>query len=243
MEEVIETLEELGSARVTEIAEEINRPPSIVHNHLATLQELEYVVKEGQKYKLGLRFLQRGEIARNRLPLYTEAQSVIEQLANSTRELVTLMVEEHGRGVYLDVVQGNEDIQYPGLPGTRIRLHCSAAGKAILAHLTDERIEQILDTHGLPPQTTNTITERDELFEELETIREQGYALDKQEFREGMRSIGAPICDEENTVIGGLSIAGPTHRISGERLETELPDELIQSVNVIELNYREPNIK
>ncbi len=243
MEEIISTLEEQEEAGVVELAEAIDRPQSVVHNHLATLRELEYVAKNGSKYKLGLKFQQRGEIARHRMPLYTKGKSVVDELAADTNELITLIVEEHGRGVYLDVEQDNADIEYPAIPGTRIKLHCSATGKAILAHMPEERVEEIIERHGLPPQTDETITTREELYEELDAIRERGYAYDHQEFREGMRSIGAPILDGGDNVLGGLSIAGPTHRLTGERLETELPNKLLQSVNVIELNYNDPNIQ
>ncbi|WP_227378805.1 IclR family transcriptional regulator [Haladaptatus halobius] len=243
MEEIIETLEEHKAVGVTELAEIVERPQSVVHNHLATLRELEYVIKEESKYKLGLKFLQRGEIVRKRLPLYAKGAPAVRKLAKETKELITLIVEEHGRGVYLDVAQDNADIQYPAIPGTRIRLHCSATGKAIMAYMSEDKVEEIINRHGLPAQTDKTITTRDELYEELDAIRERGYAYDRQEFREGMRSIGAPILDESNNILGGLSIAGPTHRFAGDRLETELPKKLLQSVNVIELNYNEPNIQ
>jgi len=243
MEEIIEALEEHEAVGVTELAEIIERPQSVVHNHLATLRELQYVVKKGTKYKLGLKFLQRGEVVRQRLPLHAEGAPAIRKLAKETEELITLIVEEHGRGVYLDVAQDNADIHYPAIPGTRIRLHCSATGKAILAYMSEDEVEEIIDQHGLPAQTDETITTREELYEELDAVRERGYAYDRQEFREGMRSIGAPILDESNDILGGLSIAGPTHRLAGDRLETELPKKLLQSVNVIELNYNEPNIQ
>lgn len=242
MEEIIEALETLDGARVTELAETLDRPQSVIHNHLATLQELEYVIKDETEYKTSLKFLQRGEVVRNRMPLYTKAKSVVKNLAEETNELITLIVEEHGRGVYLDVAQDNADIQYPAISGTQTRLHCSAAGKAILAHMSQDEVEEIIDYHGLPSQTSNTITDRQELFEEFEEIRGQGYAYDRQEFREGMRSIGAPILDEDKNVLGGLSIAGPTHRLAGDRLKTELPNRLLQSVNIIELNYNDPNV-
>lgn len=243
MEEIIEALEEHKAVGVTELAEIVERPQSVVHNHLATLRELEYVVKEGTKYKLGLKFLQRGEIVRKRLLLYAEGAPAIKKLAKETEELITLIVEEHGRGVYLDVVQDSVDIQYPAIPGTRIRLHCSATGKAIMAYMPEGEVDEIINQHGLPAQTDQTITTKEDLYEELDAIRERGYAYDRQEFREGMRSIGAPILDERNNILGGLSIAGPTHRFAGDRFETELPKKLLQSVNVVELNYNEPDIR
>ncbi|SFR64881.1 IclR family transcriptional regulator [Halogeometricum limi] len=167
----------------------------------------------------------------------------VTELATKTNELITLTVEEHGQGIYLDVNQDSADIHYPAISGARVKIHCTAAGKAMFAHLSDARVEEVIERHGLPAQTDETLTTREELFEELETVRERGYAYDRQEFRNGMRSIGAPILDESGNVLGGLSVAGPTHRLDGDRLETDLPTKLFQSVNVVELNYNEPTIK
>lgn len=240
---VVEALDELNGARVTELADHLDRPQSVVHNHLQTLKQLEYVVQEDNEYRLGLRFLDFGERVRHRTELYEIARPEVEKLADETGELITLLVEEHGRGVYLDIGQGSRDINYPAISGTRIYLHCSAVGKSILAHLPEERVDEIVDKHGLPPQGPNTITDRDELKTQLETIPERGLAFDMEEFREGMRSVGAPILLQDGTPIGALSIAGPAHRMKDDRLREEMPEILQRSVNVIELNLNDPNIQ
>ncbi|WP_049986452.1 IclR family transcriptional regulator [Halobellus rufus] len=241
--DIIEALDEFNGARVTELAEYLDRPQSVVHNHLTTLKQLEYIVQEGNEYRLSLRFLKFGERVRHRSTLYNFAKSEVQQLAEESGELITLLVEEHGRGIYLDIGQGSQDIEYPAITGARTYLHCSATGKSILAHLSDEEVDTIIDKHGLPAQSSNTITDRNELDEELETIRERGLAFDMEEFREGMRSVGKPILLQDGTPIGALSIAGPAHRMKADRLEKEMPELLRQSVNVIELNLNDPNIQ
>lgn len=240
--DVIEALDSLDGARVTELADYLDRPQSVVHNHLSTLKDLEFVVQEGNEYRLGLRFLAFGERVRHRMELYEIARSEVEKLAAETGELITLMVEEHGRGIYLYVRQGSEDIRYPAISGARTYLHCSAVGKSILAHLPDEQVDAIVDRHGLPEQSPNTITDRDELKEELASIRERGIAFDMQEFREGMQSVGAPILLQED-VIGSLSVAGPAHRMKGDLLTEEVPELLHRAVNIIQLNLTEPNLQ
>lgn len=241
--EIVEALDELNGARVTELADHLDRPQSVVHNHLTTLKELEYVVQENNEYRLGLRFLKFGERVRRRTQLYDIAHPEVENLAAQSGELITLLVEEHGRGIYLDVGQGSQDINYPAISGTRTYLHCSAVGKSILAHLPEARVDEIIDEHGLPGQSSNTITDRAALEEELEAIRERGLAFDMEEFREGMRSVGTAIHLQDGTPIGALSIAGPAHRMKGDRLREEMPELLHQSVNVIELNLNDPNIQ
>lgn len=241
--EVIDALNELNGARVTDVANYIDRPQSVVHNHLNTLRELEYVVKSDDEYKLGLGFLGIGVRARHRIALYEAARPEVRKLAEETGELITLLVEEHGRGVYLDIGQGSDDIRYPALPGNRIHLHCSAVGKAILAGLSDETVDEIVRDHGLPQQTPHTITDREKLHRELETVRERELAFDIEEFREGLKSVGAPITRQDGTVLGSLSVAGPAHRMKDERLEEDLADALRRSINVIELNLNEPNVR
>lgn len=238
---IIEALNELQGARVTELAKHLDRPQSVVYTHLTTLSELEYVVRDGMEYRLGLRFLQFGERVRQQFELYSVARPQAEHLADESGELITLMVEEHGKGIYLYVAQGSRDINYPAISGMRTNLHCSAVGKSILAHLPEERVDDIVREHGLPAQSPNTITDRAELDETLSDIRDRGLAFDMEEFREGMRSVGAPIIQNE-TPVGSLSIAGPAHRMKGDRLEKEIPELLLRSINVVELNLNEPNI-
>jgi len=239
---IIEALDELNGARVTELAEHLDRPQSVVHNHLTTLKQLEYVVQEGYEYQLGLRFLKFGERVRHRSTLYNLAKAEIQKLAEESDELITLLIEEHGRGIYLDVGQGSQDIEYPAISGTRTYLHCSATGKSILAHLPEDEVDRVIEEHGLPAQSPNTITDRTELDEELATIRERGLAFDMEEFRKGMRSVAKPILLQDGTPIGALSIAGPVHRMKGDRLQEKMPELLHQAVNVVELNLNDPNI-
>jgi DNA-binding IclR family transcriptional regulator len=240
---IIQALDELNGARVTELAAHLDRPQSVVHNHLTTLKQLEYVVQNGNQYQLGFRFLKFGERVRHRSTLYNFATSEVQKLAAESGELITLLTEEHGRGIYLDIGQGSQDIEYPAIAGARTYLHCSATGKSILAHLPEEDVDAIIDTHGLPAQSSNTITDRADLYDQLETIRERGLAFDMEEFREGMRSVGKPILLQDGTPIGALSIAGPVHRMKDDRLREEMPELLRQSVNVVELNLNDPNIQ
>ena len=240
---IIVALDELEGARVTELADHIDRPQSVVHNHLSTLKEMEYVVQNGDEYRIGLRFLEFGERARHRTELYETARPEVEKLADESGELITLMVEEHGRGIYLYVLQGSKNIRYPAISGARTNLHCSAVGKSILAHLSEAAVDDVVDRHGHPAQSANTITDREELKEELESIRERGLAFDRQEFRAGMQSVGAPILQGDGDVAGSLSIAGPAHRMKGDLLTEEMPELLRRAINVIELNLTEPNIQ
>lgn len=234
--EIVSKLNELDGAGVTELAEELGLPKSTVHNHLNTLCEEEYIVRSGDTYYVGLRFLKLGEYSRNRLKIYKTAKPEVQNLAEETGELVNLAVEEYGRCVYLDLEKGDQAVELDTYAGMQVLLHCTALGKAILAYLPNDRVDDILDKHGMPERTENTITDRDELYETLDEVRDRGYAYDAQERLSGLRCVAAPITNQNEEPVGAISVAGPTSRMKGERYHEEIPELLLDAANVIELH-------
>jgi len=234
--EIIDALRRLDGAGVTEVAGDLDLPKSTVHNHLRTLYDQEYVVKDGDEYDVGLRFLELGEYSRNRLQSYETALPEVEKVAAQTGELVNVGVEEYGQGVYLYLASGEGAVCLDTDAGLRVSLHCTAFGKAILAHLSRDRLEVILDERGLPRRTDQTITDRAELEEELETIRERGYAYDHGERLPGLRCVAAPVTTPDGEVVCAISVSGPTSRMQGKRFHEEVPDLLLDAANVVELN-------
>jgi IclR family acetate operon transcriptional repressor len=238
MHEIVDALDELGRAGVVEIAERIDRPQSVVHDYLSTLAQLGYVVHTSGEYELSLRYLELGGRVRERIPLYEVARPELQQLAEKSRsERVTLCVEENGLCVALDAVQSSESITYDWMPGTYFGMHCSGAGKAMLANYPEERVETILNQHGLPARTENTITDREMLYTELEEVRERGVSFERGEYKTRMHTIAAPITNANNKVLGALSVSGPAHRMRETDVEAELEDKLRSTINIIELNY------
>jgi len=234
--EIVEGLYELDGAGVTELANHLDLPKSNVHNYLSTLRQKEYVVKEGDTYRVGLRFFEIGAYARDRLKIYQIARPEVEKLAEETGELANLLFEEHGRGSYLFRASGHQAVQVDAYAGTRVHLHNTALGKAILAHLPADRVDEILEYHGLPSSTPRTVTDRQTLEAELEEIRASGFAFDDEERLKGLRCVAAPILSNEGRVLGAVSVSGPTTRLKGSRFEEELPEMVLQAVNVTELN-------
>jgi DNA-binding IclR family transcriptional regulator len=234
---IIEGLQRLNGARVTELAEELDVSKSTVFNHLATLQKRGYVVMEGDQYYLGLRFSNLGRYARNRKESYVWARELADYLESNTNLESAVVVEENGIGKYLKSETG--DVTDPNIypqVGGRVHLHATAAGKAILAELPREDVEWIADRWGLPAQTDNTITDLDRLFEELETVRQCGYAVNEGENSEGVRAVGAPIFEpgSASTLLGAVSVSGPKYRMNGEWLEEELPEKVLSLVDRFE---------
>lgn len=234
--EIIEALQELDGAGVSELASHVDLPRSTVHNYLSTLEQEEYVVNEDGRYRVGIRFLELGAHARNRRKIYEIAKPEVESLAEETGELANLLVEEHGRGTYLQRERGEKAVQVEAHVGTRVSLHSTALGKTILAYTPESRIDEIIEMHGIEPATPNTVTDRETLFERLETIRERGYAFDDEERLRGLRCVAAPILSNDQRVLGAISVSGPSHRIKGEYFRDTIPNRLLEAVNIVELN-------
>jgi DNA-binding IclR family transcriptional regulator len=232
---ILGALKDLNGAGVTELASTLDISKGSVHNHLTTLEEHEYVVKEGSTYRLGLRFLELGEYARHQTRLLNIAKPEIDDLAEQTGEIANLMIEEHGRGVYLYISRGDNAVNLDTKMGTRQYLHTSALGKAILSNMESEQFEAVIDRHGLPAETPNTVTDEEVLHGELDKIREQGVAFDGEERAEGIRCVAAPITDNNN-LLGSVSISGPSTRMKGEWFKEEIPEQVQNTATVIGIN-------
>lgn len=129
------------------------------------------------------------------MKLYRVAASELQKLADQTGEHANLMIEKHGQGIFLYKVKGEDAVELDTYTGMRVDLQTTALGKAILAHLPETRIDEILNMHGLPRITENTVTDPAELKSELAEICERGYATDDEERVKGVRCVGVPILD------------------------------------------------
>lgn len=236
--QVIEELKDNGGSQLSDLADQLDMGVSAVHNHLSTLREHGYVVREGDEYRLGLKLLELGGYTRNQIDLYKVAEPEIERLAEETGELVNLMTEDKGMGVYLKRSKGSDAVDLDTYAGMRVHLHTTALGKSILAYTPDERIEDVVEHHGLPQLTERTITDHDQLMEELDRVRELGYAQDDGERLQGLRCVSAPIRDDDNGAIGAISISAPANRVKNHQFEEEFPELLQGAANVVELNMK-----
>jgi len=235
---ILEALHEHGRAGVTELATAVGMNKSTVHNHLSTLQSEHMIVQDGNEYTLGLRMLEFGGKARNDRQLYKVARDEIKRLATQTGEVANLVVEEYGESVYLDCKGGDNAIDLDIYPGVRRSLHVTASGKAILAHLSTERVDEIVASQGLPAETEQSITTKEALLAELEAVRDQGFAIDEEEHIKGLRCIGAPIQTDTGEVLGAVSVSTPVTRMDDDKFYSEIPDTVRSATNVIELNVQ-----
>jgi IclR family acetate operon transcriptional repressor len=234
---VVEHLDAADGARIRDLEAELNMTKGAIHNHLSTLREHGYVVKNGDEYRLSFEFLTLGGRVRSRTPLYEFGREKADQLAADTDMLANLMTEEDGRGVYLYQARGDYAVNLDTHVGYRIPLHNIAIGKAILAYLSDERVDEIVDRWGLPAATEKTTTDRDELFAELEAIREQGYATEHGERTESLACIGAPV-RVDGELLGAISISAPTHRLGTDGFDEDIIGEVQSTANELALDIK-----
>jgi DNA-binding IclR family transcriptional regulator len=230
---LVQTLNRLGSAGVSELAEKTGMNLSTIHNHLATLAAEDYVVKTDEnEYRLSLKFLEHGGRLRKSRALYREGRQELTALAEETGELANLMIEERGLGIHLYSARGESAMEFESFVGDRQRLHHTGVGKAILAHMDRDRIDEIIAERGLPQRTDNTITDREALDARLEEIRERGYAVDDEEKVTGLRCVAAPVIANEN-LMGAVSVSGPASRVKNEVFREELPDKVVSTADLI----------
>ncbi|WP_323173356.1 IclR family transcriptional regulator [Natrialba sp. PRR66] len=236
--QMIELLMEENGMGLSELARELDLAKSTVHRHLSTLTDLEYVTREDDVYRTGLRFLEIGEQTRTRSDAYQLAEEKVADLAAETEERSQFIVEEYGEGVYIFRETGERAVHTDSEIGKRIPIHATAAGKAILASLSDERINEIIDQRGLPALTEQTMTDEETLWAELAEIRDRGYSINDQENTSGLRAIGVPVQYENGEPLGALSVSGPTHRFQGTLFDETLPNLLLGTANELELNIK-----
>lgn len=236
--DILTVLQERERAGITEIADELGYAKSAVHTQLATLEENEFVVKDGTSYRLSLRFLDLAEAVKNQIEKYDVIVDEIESLAAETGEVAQFATEEHGRLVYLYKAKGETGVETASSVGRREYLHSTSLGKSILSQYSEQRVRSIVEQRGMPKKTEKTIQDVDELLEDLERIRERGYAIDDEENIAGLRCISAPVMKDDGSVLGALSVSGPSSRMTDERLEDELSEAISKAANVIQINYK-----
>ncbi|MFA1611067.1 IclR family transcriptional regulator [Halobellus rubicundus] len=232
--EILEWIHSNNGGTPADIADSMDVSSSTAHRYLNTLVQDGYLVKEDGVYHLALKFLALGERARTRKDVYTSAEEYADMLAEESGCRSTFIVEEALQGIYLYTSAGSHSVWTQSTIGKRIPLHATAGGKAILASVSDEKRERIID-RGLERKTANTVTSPETLREQLETVRERGYAFNREEQIQGVNAVGAPVTDDAGEVIGAFSVSGPSNRLNGERFTSELPQILLGITNEYEL--------
>jgi IclR family transcriptional regulator, acetate operon repressor len=202
---------------LTEIAQAAALPPSTCTRLLQTLQRHAIVEFESGTqlwhvgpgtFRIGSAFLRQRKIAER-------GRAEMQALVDRCGETANLAIAEEEGVVFVSQVETHEPIRAFFRPGTRSPYHASGVGKAILAHARPERVARLL-RGTLTRFTPTTITERVALAAELDATRLRGWALDEEERSSGMRCVAAPIFNEYGEPVAGISVSGPTVRLTPE---------------------------
>ncbi|MFB4165379.1 IclR family transcriptional regulator [Alteribacillus sp. JSM 102045] len=207
--------------KITDISDRMLLHKSTVHSLLKTLQKHQYIEQnpENGKYRLGMKLFERGNFVIHSRDIRSIAKEYLYDLSKDTGQTVHLVIQDGKEGVYIDKVESASATVLYSRIGRRIPLHCSGVGKALLAFQPDREINNVLSDYEFIKRTENTITDKQEFLEELNHIREQGYAEDREENEPGVRCVAIPVRDHTGAVVAAISISTPTMRVSEEDIQ------------------------
>lgn len=220
---------------VTSLARELDSSKSVVHNHLSTLRARGYVCKVGGRYQPSLRTLNLGTRTRERLPLYRTAKPILENLATATGETTALFIKEGDWGVPVYVVEATGGWNSGLREGERLPLSVNAPGKAILASLPDDRVEEVVNAMELVTYTETTITDPDELRRQTRRIRDNGISFCRGEHQKGVVGVAAPIETGDDYATAALGVCGPADRLNGRYLEEDIAGQVLSTAKSIQV--------
>jgi len=209
-----------GGLTLTDVARRVALPPSTTHRLLATLEKTGYVYQAGDLglWYVGLQAFAVGSGFLANRDFVAQSHAYLRRLMEQSGETANLAILDGTEAVFIGQVQCREMMRLLVKLGSRVPLHASGVGKAIFAALPDEQIEAILKLRGLPKITPSTITAAETMWSALRVIRQRGWSFDDEEHALGTRCVAAPIYDEHAEPLGAISLAGPSSRLSDERI-------------------------
>ncbi len=208
---------------IADIADELGMSRSTTHRYVITLVALGYLEQgASRKYRLGLRVTDLGLSAINATDLREHAHPQLEELRQRTSYTASVTVLDGTEALIVDIARsyrrGLHSIRRAIRPGSRVPVHSTAAGKVLLAALPDRDQRELLGHAKLTRSGPNAITSKKALRSELEKVRDQGYAIDDEEFIEGVRAIAVPVREESGHVAAAMAISAASSMITAPEM-------------------------
>ncbi len=204
---------------LSQLAAQMDLPKSSVSNILKTLIHCKLLEKDDatQMYRLGIQILEMSYSVRKGMPIIDFVMRNLDDLQQQTGEIVYFTIPRNGKVLYLDAsYPGNKRVTY-SVAGKTLYMHCTGVGKAMLSALPDADIRKIIDFHGMPRFTPDTITDFNALMEQIEEIRKRGYSIDLGEESYGVKCVAVPIM-KGDLLLGGISISGSPLSIPDDKI-------------------------
>lgn len=215
---------------IARLSEQVGLTKSTTHRLLATMANMNYVVKdeETDKYKLGLQILFLSRNLFNNFNIVNTAKRYLEKLSQEVNETVHLCIEDHGEVIYIDKIESNQTIRMYSRIGSRAPMYCTGVGKILLSGMDKDYFEELISKMNFIPKTPTTITSKEEFVKEIEKVKSQGFALDNSENEEVLRCIASPIYDHKGKIIASFSVSGPSNRVTMDVINHTLIEKMKQ---------------
>jgi IclR family KDG regulon transcriptional repressor len=230
---------------IRDLSTKIKLPKGTTHRLLSSLYYFGYVRQDPKtrNYFLGLKLVELGNLLLSQLDLRKEAEPFLRDLAERTKETIHMVILDRNEIVYIDKVESEQNpsgLRMASRPGLRNPAHSCAVGKVLLAHLSEDELNQIIEEKGLPKRTENTITDSVQLKEHLKLVKRQGYAMDDEENEKGVRCVAAPIFNEARKAVAAISISVLAFRVAKKVIQDSLKKEVTETARGISerLGYR-----
>ncbi|MDY6820265.1 MAG: IclR family transcriptional regulator [Deferribacterota bacterium] len=226
--QLIETFRESASYSrelgVTELSKRLSLHKNNVFRLLATLHSRGYIEQnpETENYKLGINIFSLGQKFAKNLGLLNIAKPFMHEAAEKLDETLYIGILREGHAIYLDVVESMKAVQVVPRVGKDVPAYCTAIGKIQLAYASDEEINKMYMGARLKKYTKNTITSLPELKRHLDIVAKNDYAIDNEEFEEGVGCVAVPIKDYLGIAAAGLSLSSPSYRMTEEVIQKEV---------------------
>ncbi len=213
--------EEKEALGLVDLANKLGLNRSTAYRLVLALTEDGFVKQDPatQKYSLGLKIVELAGDILNKMEIREVARPFLEELMELSGETVHLGILDKGQIVFIDKIDGPEVVRFFTHLGKRFPAYVTSIGKAILAYLPKEDMENVLKLQSFQAHTPNTIVNKQVFRDHLNLIRSKGYAIDHEENRLTVCCIGSPIFDAANKVVAAISISGPSFRLNLKRMK------------------------
>jgi len=218
---------------LAQVASSLQLHKSTAHRFLMVLERHRMVERTpGGKFRLGLRLFDFGNRAIEQYDLRDRAQPHLRRLVAETEETAHLCIMEASRVIYIDKIEPARSVRMITRVGASNPMHCTSVGKAILAFLPEDRAAEVVRRTKFERFTHRTIASAEALRTEMEKTRRRGYAVDDEEFEEGLRCIAVPLLDAQRLPVAAVSVSGPSFRVTAQKLPS-IANHLLQCVRGI----------
>lgn len=227
-----------------EIATRLGERKGTVYRFVSTLVHIGYLEIDpaDKRYRLGPRALSLSHVAMATVDMRKRALPYLRHLFEQVHENVNLSILDQGDILFVERFQSSFFLNMNIAVGTRLPIHVSSMGKVMVAHLSLEEQEHLLERLKLHSFTDRTIVDHEKLRAELQRIRKHGYALNDEELEKGLIAIAAPIWGWDGTVKAAINVTGPTARLGRDHLETVIRPMLLKTAREISAALGAPNL-